>query len=98
MKKIIVVLSALTSVFSAVVVILYRIFLRTDIEKFPGRIEPEDEKWLRRSNKKDIYLTSRDGLFLHGILLENSGINIYMRKKVRIYNFFIIMQSGSWVH
>ena len=74
MKKIIVVLSALTSVFSAVAVILYRIFLRTDIEKFPGRIEPEDEKWLRSSNKKDIYLTSRDGLFLHGILLENSSI------------------------
>lgn len=74
MKKIIVFLSALISVFSAVAVILYRIFLRTDMEKFPGRIEPEDEKWLRSSNKKDIYLTSGDGLFLHGILLANEEI------------------------
>ena len=74
MKKIIIVLSALLSVFSAIAVILYRIFLRTDIEKFPGRLEPDDEKWLNNSNKKDIYLTSNDGLFLHGILLQNDKI------------------------
>lgn len=74
MKKIIIALSALISVFSAIAVILYRIFLRTDIEKFPGRLEPDDEQWLKNSNKKDVYITSRDGLFLHGILLENDKI------------------------
>ena len=75
MKKIIIALSALISVFSAIAVILYRIFLRTDIEKFPGRLEPDDEKWLKYSNKKDIYITSHDGLFLHGILLENDKMD-----------------------
>lgn len=75
MKKIIIALSALISVFSAIAVILYRIFLRTDIEKFPGRLEPDDEKWLKHSNKKDIYITSHDGLFLHGILLENDKMD-----------------------
>lgn len=74
MKKLIIVISAMISVFSAIAVILYRIFLHTDIEKFPGRLEPDDEKWLKKSNKKDIYITSHDGLFLHGILIENEKL------------------------
>lgn len=73
MKKILFAVIALTGIFSAIAAVLYRVFLYTDMEKFPGKLEPEDEKWLKKSGKKSVYLTSKDGLFLHGYTIKSSA-------------------------
>ncbi len=75
MKKILPAIIALAGIFSAIAAVLYRVFLYADMEKFPGKMEPEDEKWLKNCGKKNIYLTSSDGLFLHGYAIENTVKN-----------------------
>lgn len=71
MKKIVLAVIAVAGIFSAIAAVLYRVFLYTDKEKFPGKLEPEDEKWLKKSGKESVYLTSKDGLFLHGYAIKS---------------------------
>lgn len=73
MKKILLAVIAVAGLFSAMAAVLYRVFLYTDKEKFPGKLEPEDEKWLKKSGKESVYLTSEDGLFLHGYTIKGAA-------------------------
>ncbi len=75
MNKLLGIFLALAGVFTAAAAILYRIFLKTDIKKFPSKSQREDEKWLHTVDRKDVYITSRDGLFLHGSYVTNSSDN-----------------------
>lgn len=75
MKKILLAVITIAGIFSAIAAVLYRVFLYTDKEKFPGKLEPEDEKWLKNSGKESVYLTSEDGLFLHGYIIRSQTVS-----------------------
>lgn len=71
MKKVICVLFTVFALITAVSALLYKIFLRTDITKFPQKNAAEDQKWLKKVDYKDHYITSFDKTILHGYSVKN---------------------------
>ncbi len=55
--------------------VLYRIYIRTDINKFGSDTPDNLLDWLRGTNYKDTYMISDDGLCLHGIIIDNNSDN-----------------------
>lgn len=73
MKKIIAAAGAVLGTVTALCALLYKIYLYTDIRKFPPGNTEKLRKWIRGAQSRDCYVTSRDGLYLHGTAVKNSG-------------------------
>lgn len=73
MKKIIAAAGVFFGMITALCALLYKIYLYTDIRKFPSSNVEKMQKWLKSAESRDCYITSRDGLYLHGTAVRNSG-------------------------
>ncbi|MCM1334393.1 MAG: alpha/beta hydrolase [Bacteroides sp.] len=73
MKKIIAAAGIVCGLISALCALLYKIYLYTDLRKFPPGNPDRAQKWLRKAQSGDCYITARDGLYLHGTIVKNGG-------------------------
>lgn len=73
LKKVIAAAGVVCGLISALCALLYKIYLYTDLRKFPSSNVDKMQKWLREVKSGDCYITSRDGLYLHGTAVKNSG-------------------------
>lgn len=73
LKKIIAAVGVVLGMVTALCALLYKIYLYTDIRKFPSGNVEKLQKWLRGVESRDCYITARDGLYLHGTAVRNSG-------------------------
>lgn len=73
MKKIAALICAVCGIAAAVSALLYKIYLYTDLVKFPSQNTEKSRKWLRSVKCEDLYITSQDGLYLHASAVKSSG-------------------------
>ena len=72
MKKILFGLVGVTALTTAAAGVLYRTYLKTDKVKFGEEPLKEWLDWAETIEYKDYYISSRDGLFLHGVSMYNN--------------------------
>lgn len=75
MKKAAWFIGVIIAAVTAVSVILYKIFLKTDVCKFPSKNAIDERKWLKTITHKECYITSYDKLILHGYYVTQKSDN-----------------------
>ncbi len=73
MKGLVAAVSAVCGLIAALSAILYKIYLYTDLVKFPTQNTEKLRVWIKSAKSSDCYITARDGLYLHAAAVRNSG-------------------------
>ena len=74
-KKVLAAIAAFIAVCTAAAIFLERKYLRTDKSKFDGGVTQENIDWVNKTPHQDIYMISRDGFCMHGMLFDNGSDN-----------------------
>jgi len=73
MKKIVCFIIIIISAVTAISMILYKVFLKTNICKFPSKNPLEERKWLKSVNTQEYYISSFDNLILHSYYVRQKS-------------------------
>jgi len=73
MKKVVCLILTIVSAITAIGVILYKVFLKTNICKFPSKNSDEERKWLKTITFKEHYINSYDKIILHAYSIKQKS-------------------------
>lgn len=73
MKNIACLILAVTSVITVISILLYKVFLKTDICKFPSKSPEEERKWLKKVKYDELYINSYDKMILHAYSVKQNS-------------------------
>lgn len=73
MKKIIGLILIITSAITTVGIILYKVFLKTNICKFPSKVPKEEKRWLKNNTFAEHYINSYDKVYLHAYTVKQDS-------------------------
>ncbi|MBR5090499.1 MAG: alpha/beta fold hydrolase [Ruminiclostridium sp.] len=75
MKKLLAGIAAFIAVCTAGAVYLERTYLRTLKKKFESGVTDENIAWINSVPHKDVYMVTRDGYCMHGLVFDNGSRN-----------------------
>lgn len=72
MKKFFGVIAFIAVIVSAIAVLMYKKYLKTDKKKgFCGELSEENKQWLSNTEYTDVYMVARDDICMHALMFDN---------------------------